>query len=160
MDPDTPINPLRSHPPPILMPGQRPVAPSSQSAAQTGHLPAHAGMDSIQHGGQGPEPRAPVPIRPVGKLSQNLVDRDLRSLAELASPDRTQTGNNNEGVDDGEPKFPEQVYNVLLVGAAGVGQTSLILYFLISTIRSAHSADLKAGAISMATGQTLQGRRR
>lgn len=33
-----------------------------------------------------------------------------------------------DGREDAEPEFPKQVYNVLLVGAAGVGQTSMIQY--------------------------------
>lgn len=92
-------------------------------------------MESNQQDGGGTELRTAVPVRPAGQRSQDFVVGDLLALAELASPDGSQTEKKNEVVDDGEPKFPEQVYNVLVVGSARVGQTSFILYDLIPNHR-------------------------
>lgn len=161
MGPNTSVNPLRSHPP-SFEPAQRPAALDSQSAGQSGRLFRRANIRANQQGGQKFKVTAPAPIRPVVQLSKALekdaasstnaqqrphgesrrvalADEDLRALPESASQDGSQTGDGKREADGEEPKFPELVYNILLVGAAGVGQTSMILYVLIPTASSSRS---------------------
>ena len=73
---------------------------------------------------------------------QVIIDEQSDFLSYLSSQNGDQAADvleeeqYGEEVEEEEPKFPEQVYNVLLVGAAEVGQTSMILYVCFSTVPS------------------------
>lgn len=75
----------------------------------------------------------PRRVGPVNR-SQVIIDEQIDFLSYLSSQNGDQVADvleeeqYGEEVEEEEPKFPEQVYNVLLVGAAEVGQTSMIMY--------------------------------
>ena len=152
------VDPLRSHPPRVFTPIQPQDFDSDNGStmAQSRQVsPSHA-IGSRRQGGRGPELRAAAPVRPGGQTPRSLkatppgktirqvpggeprrvelVDRPMSVeghiglVAPVSSPEGSQTAGDSERVDEGEPEFPKQVYNILLVGAEGVGQTSMILY--------------------------------
>lgn len=60
------------------------------------------------------------------------IEGQIGSLSLAASPEGREIAGGVEGLEEGEPQLPEQVYNILLVGSEGVGQTSMILYAFIT----------------------------
>ena len=94
-------------------------APNGQSAAQSKKLaPVSSAAGRLQIRNKKPQ-RVDLEHRP------KAIEGPVGSLPDRGSSERSHPGSDKG---EAEPKFPEQVYNVLLVGAAGVGQTSMIQY--------------------------------
>lgn len=84
--------------------------------------------------------------------SAEAIERPVGSPLPASEPSEGGQSGSDKG--EAEPRFPEQVYNVLLVGAEGVGQTSMIQYVRTSTPKTDNDTNRWVGATSTGTGPT------
>ena len=121
--------------PEVSSPNQRPELSSPSPIRPLGNVfqDLEEAVDRIHERPRGEPRRVRLVNRP-----QAIIDEQIDFLSYLSSQNGDQVADVSEEEQYGEegeeeePKFPEQVYNILLVGAAKVGQTSMILYVVNS----------------------------